>query len=287
MSEPVVITEPGVYPHMPEDVYHGDPVPAGSLSASGAKKLIPPSVPAVFEHERKNPPEPTQAMELGTAAHKLVLGVGQEFTIIAAENWRTNKAKDAADEARAAGKIPLLPHEHETVQGMAAALRSHKLASALFNPERGIPEASAFWYDQRWGIWRRCRYDWMPDLGARPFIGDYKTCISAGPKAFAKAVANFRYDIQADTYCEGYRAIFGPALAEDPKFIFVAQEKEPPYLVATYQLDREDLAAARKDNDEACERFRDCTEAGIWPGYPEDVMTMELPRWFRTREDYL
>ena len=32
----------GVY-DIPEDLYHRDPVPGGSLSCSGAKKLLPPS----------------------------------------------------------------------------------------------------------------------------------------------------------------------------------------------------------------------------------------------------
>jgi len=35
----VLITEPGVYA-LPADVYHADPVAGGSLSSSGAKKLL-------------------------------------------------------------------------------------------------------------------------------------------------------------------------------------------------------------------------------------------------------
>jgi hypothetical protein len=39
----------------------------------------------------------------------------------------------------------------------------------------------------------------------------------------------------------------------------------------------------------ACERFRDCTESGIWPGYsdePEDIETIRLPPWVTRIEEY-
>lgn len=38
------ITEPGVY-DLPAEVYHADPVEGGSLSSTGARKLLPPSCP--------------------------------------------------------------------------------------------------------------------------------------------------------------------------------------------------------------------------------------------------
>jgi hypothetical protein len=277
-----VITEPGVY-DIPEDAYHADPVPGGSLSYSGAKKLLPPSCPAIFHYERTHPKPPTQAMELGTAAHKLVLGVGQELAIIDAENWRGGKAKEAADAARAEGKIPLLTHEHDTVQEMAAAIRRHKLASALLDDRRGDPEQSLFWRDEHFGIWKRCRLDWMPGSGERAIVDDYKTCASAEPAAIAKAVANFGYHQQAAWYSEGFYEETG----EWPVFLFIFQEKTPPYIVTVVQLDDEAMKAGRAANEWACEIYRDCTESGIWPAYSDDVELIALPRWARTREDYL
>lgn len=272
-----VVTEPGIY-DLPEDVYHGD---TGSLSVSGAKKLLPPYCPAIFDHERRHPRPPTQAMEFGTAAHKLVLGVGQELAIIDAKDWRSSKARDAADKARAAGKVPLLVHEHETVLAMEKALREHPLASALLSPGRGKPEQSMFWYDARFGIWRRGRLDWRPGPGERPIIADYKTCASAEPSAIAKAVANFRYDMQADWYSEGYCHLTG----EWPSFLFIFQEKTAPYLVTVAQLDADAMRAGREANERAMEVYRDCTEAGKWPAYSDDVELIALPRWARARED--
>ena len=90
------LTEPGmfqagIYPDMPEDAYHADPVPGGSLSASGAKKLL--ACPARFAYDRDRLPQATAAMELGTAAHKLVFGVGAQLAVVDAENWRTKAAQ--------------------------------------------------------------------------------------------------------------------------------------------------------------------------------------------------
>src|SRR5438270_12221695 len=104
LTEPV--TAPGVY-DLPEYVYHADPVPGGSLSQSGAKKLLA-TCPARFRYERDHPPAPTDAMELGTAAHKLVLGIGPDLVEVEAKDWRTKAAQEAAEVARARGAVPVL-----------------------------------------------------------------------------------------------------------------------------------------------------------------------------------
>src|SRR5690242_19341825 len=47
----ITITEPGIYSGIPNDVYHSDPTPDGSLSSSGAKKLIA-TTPLHFKWDR-------------------------------------------------------------------------------------------------------------------------------------------------------------------------------------------------------------------------------------------
>jgi hypothetical protein len=173
-ERPVLVDRPGVY-DMDEVTYFSDPVPVGSLSASGAKLLLPPSCPALFRHAADNPPKAKREFDIGHAAHKYVLGVGTELVSVEANDWRTTKAKEAAKAARAEGKIPLLAREVAQVKAMAAALRRNPYAAALLNPERGKPEQSIFWFDETFGIWRRARLDWLPDVGRGRFIvPDYK-----------------------------------------------------------------------------------------------------------------
>lgn len=282
-----LVFKPGVYT-MPEADYHADPVPGGSLSCSGAEKLL--ACPARFAYDREHPPVPTAAMELGTAAHKLVLGTGAPIVVVAADDWRTKAAKEAAAAAREAGAVPLLTAEHAQVQAMAAAIRRHPVAGAIFDPEYGgLPEQSLFWQDYGSAIWRRARLDWLPASrdGRRLIVADYKTAVSASPDAIAKAVANFSYHMQAAWYLDGVRELLP---GSDPAFVFVFQEKAPPYLITVCELDHLAERAGRARNATAIERYRDCTESGIWPGYsghPGDIELISLPAWATPRtEEY-
>lgn len=279
-SEAPVITQPGVY-DIPDELYHGDPVPGGSLSSTGARKLLPPSCPAKFRWEQQHPVHKA-VFDLGKAAHLLVLGAGAEIVCIDAADWRTNAAKDQREAARAEGKTPLLPAEYRQVQAMAAALRAHPVASVLFDPERGSAEQSLFWQDPVTGIWCRSRLDWMRDEipGQRFIVADYKTADCAEPGSFARSAANFGYHQQDAFYCDGVTAL---GLAEDPAFLFVVQEKAPPYLVSICELTEPDREAGRRLNRLATEIYRDCSEAGVWPGYSTEINHVSLPAWARAR----
>lgn len=272
----------GVLDGLDEATYHRHP----ALSASGAKKLLPPSCPALFRWQRDNPPESTKALDLGSAAHKLVLGVGAEIVAVDADDWRTKAAKDARDEAHAAGAIPLLREDVRVVEAMAAALREHPIASALFDPDRGKPEQSLFWTDPETGVPSRARLDWLPDAGdGRLIVGDYKTTVSAEPGAFAKSCASYGYAVQAAWYLEGVAAL---GLADHAAFVFVAQEKTPPYLVTVCQLDREALLLGERLAYKARTTFAHCTATDTWPAYVDDVAVISLPGWFvRMHDDLL
>src|SRR5580704_1506717 len=212
MTAETITFQAGVYDGMAEDIYHGDPVPRGSLSSTGARRLLPPSCPAKFRYEAANPPPAKDHLELGSAAHKMVLGAGAEIVVIKAKDWRGGAARDERDAARAEGFLPLLTAEYQQVQAMAAAIRAHPIAAALFNPERGKPEQSLFWQDPETDVWCRSRFDWLPDLSARErlIITDYKTSVSADPRAFAKSAANYGYHQQDPFYRDGARVLGRP-----------------------------------------------------------------------------
>lgn len=277
-TEPTVITEPGVY-DLDDATYHADPVPGGSLSNSGAKLLLPPSCPAIFRWHADHPEPPKKAFDIGTAAHKLVLGDGPELVCVDAENWRTKAAQEKRDRAYAIGAVPLLAADYERVEAMAAALRRHPVASALFDPARGRPEQSLFWRDADTGIWRRARLDWLPDpAGRRLVIGDYKSCASAEPGAVAKAMAKYGYYRQAPWYLDAVTAL-GLAGDHPPAFVFCFQEKDPPHLITIAQPNDDAMTWGRAMNRKALDVYRDCTRKGEWPAYSSDVISVALPRW--------
>lgn len=282
----MAVTEPGVY-DIPEEDYHADPVPEGSLSSSGARMLLPPSCPAKFHHERMHPPASKDEFDFGHAAHKLVLGSGPEIVVVDAEDWKTKAAREQRGLARDKGAVPLLLADWVKAQAMAAVLREHPLASVLFRPDRGDPEQSLFWVDDDTGIWCRARLDWLPERrnDGRLIILDYKTAQSASPEHLERAVYNYGYFQQAAFYLDGAEAL---NLGDDPAFLFVVQEKAPPYLITVIELDTQALCIGRDLNRRALEIYRDCRESGIWPGYSSEIELISLPAWAAKRylEEY-
>jgi len=280
MTDTIARAAPGVH-EMAEDDYHAA---AYALSASGIKLLLPPGCPAKFRWAQMHPVYKGE-FDFGSAAHKLVLGSGPKIEVIDADAWRTNAAKDARDYARMAGHIPLLRKDYERVEAMADQIRRHPLARVLFDPAHGQPEQSLFWTDPDTGVPCRARLDWLPEPRRGPLtIPDYKTAAAAHPDPASKAVGNYGYHIQHAWYTAGAAEL---GLDDDPAFVFVFQEKDPPYLVNVVQLDDGAIQAGRVACRAAAEIFRDCTAADTWPGYPADIPAVPLPPWAsRIPEEY-
>lgn len=263
-----------IYPDMPEEQYHAH----SALSSSGARKLLPPSCPAIYRYERDHGQEHRDVFDLGHAAHAKVLGIGAEIVTVDADDWRTKAAKEAKAAAHAEGKTPLLKADVERVNGMADALRTGLATFGLTGLfDNGRPEVSAFWTDDRYEVERRARFDWLPDSdNGSLVIVDYKTTASAEPHSIRKTIANYGYHQQAAWYVDTAHAL---DLAESVGFLFVFQEKSPPYLTNVVDLDDEALAVGRALNDRALEVFAECSATDTWPGYTTDIETVSLPPW--------
>lgn len=270
MSAPAVRT-------MPEADYFGH----DALSCSGAKRLLPPSCPAIFAYEREHGRPEKRAYDFGHAAHAKVLGVGAPVVVVQADDWRSKAAREQRDEAYANGYTPLLAAEAAQVDGMATALASHPIASALFDPAHGKPEQSLFWQDKRTGVQRRARLDWLPEArDGRVIVADYKTTRSANPTALAKSADEYGFHMQAAWYMDGVIAL---GLAEFAGFVFVCQEKNPPYLVTCIELDADAVTIGRGLNDRALEVYAECSATGEWPGYTDDIELLSLSGWALNR----
>lgn len=275
---------PGVYDDMPAPVYHAHP----ALSASGAKLLLDPSCPALYRYAADHPPVPKKEFDFGHAVHGLVLGTGGPVVVVEARNWQTKAAKEQKAKAHAAGHIPVLAHDWVRAQEMAAALRRHPIAAPLFEPGTGRAELSMFWHDDEFGIDRRGRIDWLKGR----LLVDFKTCRSAHPTACAKAMWDYSYNMQLDTYLTG---AVETGLHDDPAGLIVWQEVNPPYLVTVTDPIPEALAAGRDRNRKAMDVFARCVAADSWPGYAnpgvaggstdDSIVPLGLPRWAEIQHD--
>lgn len=272
------ITAPGVYPDLDEAAYHADPVPETSLSVSGAKKIL--KCPARFKWDRDNP-RTTKSFEFGKAAHSKILGTGAEVVAIPDELLAKNgaasttAAKDFIAEAEAAGRIPRKAAEVAVVDAMAAMLATHPIAGPLFRAN-GQAEVSMFARDDATKVMLRGRVDWLTRLrSGRPVIVDYKTAESADPDRFAWAARDYDYHMQDRWYPEV--ALLSGLTNDEPAFLFVVQEKSPPYLVSVCELtdDARDVGAQR--NRVARQVYLECMTCDEWPGYAPIVHPISLP----------
>jgi hypothetical protein len=283
VSAPTLGIAPGVY-DIADDEYHSIKT---ALSCSGAKRLLPPSCPAIFKWELDHGRPPKPAFDFGHAAHKQVLGVGAEIRYITAKDvkgnpsydWSTKDAKEQRAKAYADGAIPLLEEQRGIVEGMAEALRAHPIAGLLLDPSNGKPEQSLFAVDDETGVPLRSRFDWLPNAvpGQRMIVADYKSAISSEPGAVAKAMANFGYFLQDAWYSAMVRRL---GIDSDPAFVFIFQEKTAPYLVTVAELVPEAKRVGAEMMRRAIDLYAECASNDEWPGYANDVVPISLPRWF-------
>ncbi|HEY2066351.1 MAG TPA: PD-(D/E)XK nuclease-like domain-containing protein [Gemmatimonadaceae bacterium] len=262
----------GIYAHIPETVYHGD---KGSLSSSGARALLN-TTPAEFDHQRREPPNPKPQYDFGHAAHKMVLGEGQQLVRVDADDWRTNAAKEKREHAWAEGKSPLLKKDIDIAQRMAGKVFAHRLAARLLAD--GSAELSGYWRDRATGVRLRCRPDFVPEVGnGRPILVDYKTSTSASPRHFVKQAAEYGYHNQAAWYIDGFAAAAG---VEGAAFLFIVQQKTAPYLVSICQLHPDHVDLGRRQNRRAVDLYAQCVESKTWPAYGDAIHNCELPGWY-------
>lgn len=274
-ERPVIVDTPGLY-DMDDSVYFADPVPGGSLSTSGAKVLL--DCPAKFRWLQTHPQKPKREFDLGHVAHKLVLGKGAEIAVVDFKDFKTKAAQQERDAAYAAGQVPVLATDHDRAQAMADAIRADRHANALLNPDHGVAEQAMFWCDEQTGVWRRVKLDYFPTrrIGGRLIPVDVKTCVSAAPDAIDKAILNHGYHQQDDAYREAVRAL---DLDDNPSFVFVFVEKEPPHVVTLVELNDDFRELGWRRNREALDLYTRCRDADDWPGYVTGIHEAKPPRW--------
>lgn len=265
----------GIYADLDEDTYHADPIREGSLSVSGAKKLL--DSPARFKWEQEHR-EPKKAFDFGHAAHGKVLGKGLPVAVIPDEFLASNgaastaKAKAFIAEARERGDVPLKPDEAAVIDAMAAKLTEHSVASRLLSD--GVAEQSMFWRDEETRIMLRGRTDWLTKLASgRPCVADYKTTArSANPERFRWEARDFDYHMQDCQYREGLDVLTG----EQHAFLFIVQEKTAPYLVSVVELDDDARDIGAQRNRVARRIYLDCRTRDQWPAFP-GITRINLP----------
>lgn len=202
---------------MPESVYHARP----EFSRSDAHCIHMEGL-YVYEHRKRFPKEPTDAMLIGTILHNLALTSGEpDYAIWDSDKPRRGKEwdafrKDAAD----AGREIVRDKEYNIAASMEKDLRAHPVVGKLLRA-KAERELTIIWDDEELGHSCRCRVDLLPLTG--PDFYDIKSCDSlpASPEKLWESVRDYGYDTQGAFYPRGIAAAgFGDRRI---KFIFVTR----------------------------------------------------------------
>ena len=260
----------GVHTDMTDAEYFAHP----ALSHSDCKLIL--DSPARYRHAKDNPSssKPTDDMIFGTAVHSIALG-GPGVVRIPFDDYRSKDARDARDEALAAGQVPLKPAEYDEAKACADAIRLHPRAKQLLDLADHL-EVSAVWDDG--DVQRRAKLDAV----AGRFGIDLKTAANADTDAFAASVAKFGYWTQDPYYRDAMRAVFG---IDDPAFLFIVVEKRAPYLVNVIQLEEYAVELGAQRNRRAIDLYRECRDSDTWPGYGDGINEVTLPAWAAIQEE--
>lgn len=284
--------EPGVYPDISNEDYHGGP----GISNSGLGDILRSPWHYYSRHLDPNRPKPTEKdwQLVGNLAHCAILEPEEfekRYVVLPSdaprrpsEIQRNAKKPSAAtiqaiewwDEwtARTAGATTITPEQRDAALRQSAAVRAlPDVAEALAS---GRSEVSAYWVDDATDALCKCRPDWVHTAGAGVVLLDVKTTEDASPAGFARSIMRYGYHRQAAWYSDGYALASGTRVLA---FVLVAVEKEWPYAACAMMLDDASLDLGRRSYRRALDTYAECLARNEWPSYSSAIELVSLPAY--------
>ena len=231
--------------------YHADTT---HISASQLKKIYSRGIWA-WDQERNIPQEESPALVFGSAFHAYILEPDlflEQYAIIPDfGDGRTKAAKQAKElfYAQNATKTLLSDKDFQTIQCMAESFQAFIEEFELYEIwQDALPEQSYFGLIGDTPI--KIRYDkYSPKFN---MCFDLKTTQDASLNSFRWDIRKFHYDLQDYHYKQ---------MAD--RFIILAVEKKPPYLVQAYEI--EDPTSGMMKWNEAIGLYNEYLQHGIAP----------------------
>lgn len=259
-------------------VYHYGP----GVSNSGLKAINRSPSHFYSQYIAGDTPEPTDAMKFGSFAHLAVLKWDQfikqyrsNADVPCEQGTRTKAWREAADAFCNEHKVSLIKEDwFDKIVEMAAKVHNHPTAQQLLSG--GLSEQSLYWVDQRSKVLCKAKADYIKS--GQGLIIDYKTTQDARPSEFERSCWNFRYDQQAAHYIRAAANVTGTP-SDAWQFVFIVQEKEPPYEIGIYVADRGMVDKGEEIIDASLEMYATCVQNNKWPGYSTQPHHITLPSW--------
>lgn len=209
----------------------------------------------------------SNSKDFGIAMHKYLLEPNtfyDEFAIAPAVDRRTKVGKEtwnnfitqcAADE-----KTPIDQSDFQVIQEMTAAALSNPLVAALL---QGPKETECYWTDPNTQEELKAKMDCVTVYEGKDYIVDYKTTDSCQDGHFERSSSKYGYQFQTGFYTEGMELMNQKPYG----FIFIAQEKKPPYACRVYICSDMYLAKGKEMFHDYLNLYHLCKMTNNWYGY--------------------
>ena len=265
--------KPGIYSALPMDAYLSEQ----AFSSGLAQTLLDRSPLRAWTESPWNPArvrDDNSVADIGTYAHAMLLQGGTDSLVICPfDDWRKKDAQTMRDEARAAGKLPILERKVDEVAKMVQAANTFVANSELVGLFSSGEAESTIIFDVD-GVRCKVRPDWL--TADRKICLSYKTSPgSAAPDSWIRTQLP-GYDTGIVLYERGVNTV---ADHGECRVVTLVQEQKPPFSCSLIGLAPAWQALAEAKLAMALVTWRTCLEAGKWPAYPTRIAWAEPGAW--------
>lgn len=273
-----------------------------AFNQSGCLELF--KCPAKYWYKR-NKQKTTKSMDFGNLVHISLLEphlLEQKVQVmpdltqgILTKKGLPSKTPKNSDEYRArvakfyADNPNVMIVEHEELEKLVSIKNNLSDYPEIqwFFKEKGKEELTLVWECPDTGILCKARIDKAllnPNKKAY-YLVDIKTAYDADASTFSYESGKRGYHVQSAHYLDGAKAL-GFA-SENCEFAHVVLENQAPHLIASYQLDDDDIELGRLLVKRAKQIYARCKEQDDFPAYPDGIRPISLKKtsrdWFQTQ----
>lgn len=225
-----------------------------ALNQSVAKVILQKSpLHAKSVYDNRND-DATDAMNIGSIVHDLVLRGINCAEVLDFENFRTKEARLAKETSIAKGKIPIIKSKFDEIIKMVDALKNHFDKDYPFsNGQAELPV-----YFKIGDTECKAKFDYV--LNDKNIIIDYKTTTDANPSVFGRKIFQMGYDFQAAWYSLALEQLRN---TEKTQFIFIVQEIDFPFAVSVIELDSHSMSIAKRKCFMAVDKWENALKNGF------------------------
>ena len=201
-------------------------------------------------HAMQEVVEPTTAMQIGSAAHSLIVegenAFNKEVAVISGSPY-TNANKQLKRDYLDRGMLVITQDKRDMLFQMKDNLieEARKFLDVDQGEYPGVfvkpYENALYWWEQ--DVLLKLRSDVIRYPVIQPYsdesivVIDYKTTSDCSVSGFTRSIRRYQYDLQAAFYRRGYQK--AGFKVED--FLFVAQETKHPYATKIFKMNDEDM----------------------------------------------